>query len=388
MLILWVVLQAVSAAPAGTPSATIVGRVVDAGTGRIVPCTVAIRSGDGQLITDHESFRAGFRSAGEFVQTVPPGEVDIKISRGFDFIAIERKVQLQPGERYRLDIALRRRSPLRREGWYVGDNHDHMIHGERKIVVDFEYAALAARAEGLDYLALAQHWNVPTETPEALGQACERSSTPDFLLTWNLEAPKNYWRGDVSKCLGHGWTVGMRGRTDRGDDAIQELMDLSAHDYESAKEPSPNFDSHALIHELGGIVSYSHPCRWWWGKWGGTGIYPVEERKFVSNMAAELPFDTVAGPTYDAIDILMQPHEGEANDCAQKLWFMLLDKGYHIAATGSSDATFDNPGGGVPGAVRIYTKTGEPFSLAGAARAIREGRSFVTTGPLIVLEVA
>ena len=56
-----------------------------------------------------------------------------------------------------------------------------------------------------------------------------------------------------------------------------------------------------------------HPARWWRGKWGGQGIYPVEENKFVSNMAAELPFDTVCGPTYDAIDILMPPQERKAN---------------------------------------------------------------------------
>src|SRR5207244_7039634 len=115
-------------------------------------------------------------------------------------------------------------------------------------------------------------------------RATHARSTPDFLLTWNLEAPKNYWRGDVSKCMGHGWTVAMRGRTPDGRDAIAELFEMSAHDYESNKPSYPNFESQALIHSLGGIVAYSHPCRWWSGKWGGRGIYPVEENKFVSNM--------------------------------------------------------------------------------------------------------
>src|ERR1035441_3579903 len=84
-------------------------------------------------------------------------------------------------------------------------------------------------------------------------------------------------------------------------------------DYESDKPTVPNFEIQALIHSLGGVSAYSHPARWGRGKWGGQGLYPVEENKFVSNMAAELPFDTVCGPTYDAVDILMPPQEVKAN---------------------------------------------------------------------------
>ncbi len=156
---------------------------------------------------------------------------------------------------------------------------------------------------------------------------------------------------------------------------------------EPEKEPTPNFESHALIHDRGGVIAYTHPCRWWWGKWGGRGIYPVEEHKFVSNLAAELPFDTVAGPTYDALDILMQTHEKEVNANGLKLWFLLLDHGYRVRATASSDATFDNEGRGTPGKVRVYTHLDGGSSIAQAAGAIRRGRSFVTSGPLLLLDI-
>jgi len=113
----------------------------------------------------------------------------------------------------------------------------------------------------------------------------------------------------------------------------------------------------------------------------------VEENKFISNMAPELPFDTVCGPTYDAIDILMPPEERAADQAALKLWFLLLDHGYHIAASGSSDATFDRPGGGVPGKVRMYTHLDGELELSRVAAAIQSGHSFVTTGPLVTLEI-
>ena len=382
LILLWL-----AAAAGAGGQAVVAGRAVDAETGRPVPATITIRASDGSIVAGHPSFRGGFRSPGEFAERVPAGETVITVSRGCDFVAVRETAVLREGERREFVFPLRRRSPLRREGWYAGDHHAHMVHGERLIAVDFPYVALAARAEGLDYLALAQHWNLDPATPEALDRACRQVSGPDFVLTWNLEAPKNYYRGDVSRCLGHGWTAGMAGRTAGAADAIRELLDLSAHDYESEKEPAPNFESHALIHSLGGVVSYSHPCRWWWGKWGGRGGYPVEEKKYVSNMAAELPFDTVAGPTYDTIDVLMPPQEREANACAEKLWFLLLDHGYRLPATGSSDATFDRPGGGLPGRVRVYTRLEGGLSTAAVAEALRAGRSFVTTGPLITLEI-
>ena len=262
-----------------------------------------------------------------------------------------------------------------------------MIHGEREITVDFDYVAMAGRAAGLDYMSLAQEWNLASPTPAKLAEACDRVSTRDFKLTWNMEAPKNYWRGDVSHCLGHGWTLAMRGYTADGRDAIAELRKMSAHDYESEKTPTPNFESHALIHSLGGIVSYTHPAREWRGKWGGHNGLSVEENKFISNLAQELPFDTLVGPTYDTIDILMRTEEKEVNRKAQQLWFMLLNRGYRIAGTASTDSCFDRPGGGDPGRVRVYTRSREPSGLEEIAEAMRRGRNFVSSGPLMLFNI-
>ena len=118
-------------------------------------------------------------------------------------------------------------------------------------------------------------------------------------------------------------------------------------------------------------------------QWGGRNGFPVEEKKFISNLAQELPFDTVAGPTYDMLDIMMQTHEREVNRKGLALWFMLLNHGYRIAGTGSSDATFDNPGGGIPGAIRVYTRVdGAPsFERIGAAMKRAQLRHERTTGP-------
>jgi TolB protein len=358
-------------------------RVVLDETGETVPCSVALRDSSGALAIENRSYTDGFRSSGAFRKELPAGPAQLTVTRGFDFAAEQRDVTIREGQTTELEIRLLRRSPLSRSGWLCGDHHVHMTHGESRIRVDFDYIALAARAEGLDHLSVGQFWNLPKATATAAEAECRRVSTADCSLSWNLEAPKNYYRGNASTCLGHCWFTGARA----SESIAEELLGLSAHDYEVEKTPAPNFESHALIHQLGGVISYTHPCRWWWGQWGGRGGYPLEERKFVSNLAAELPFDTIAGPTFDGLDILMQTHEKQANAQAQQLWFLLLNHGYRPRATASSDATFDNEGRGTPGRVRLYTRVQGDRSIGAVAGAIRRGNSFVTSGPLLSFEV-
>ena len=363
-----VCLAGILLAQAHRQEATLAGRVVDAETGRVIPCSVTIRTSDGSLVTERPNYKPGFRSNGLFEKTLPAGKTTITVRRGFDYGAVTREVILKAGERSEVSFELHRRTPLRALGWYTGDSHIHMIHDEPDLPVDFPYTALAGEAEGLDHISVAQGWPVAHPTALKVQRECDRVSTPDFHMMWNMEAPKNYWLGDVSHCMGHGWFVGARTETSDGKDAFTELDAMNAHDYEREKTPAPNFESQALIHDLGGTVVYSHPCRWSFGKWGGERGYPVEEHKFISNMAAELPFDTMAGPTYDAIDILMQTHERAANAKAERLWYMLLNHGYRVAGTASSDANFNVAGRGMPGAVRVCTKIDGDFTPQGWRR--------------------
>jgi len=374
-------------AEAAGVDAVLHGKVNDALVGRLTPCTVTITDANGKVVTENASFNDGFRSSGEFTKRLPAGPTRIRITRGFETKAIDQEVNLVAGETNHLTFTLERVVDLRKRGWFAGDSHVHMLHGERTVHVDFDYVALTAQAEDLQYMSLAQSWNLDEPTPERLEGELGRRSTPNCLLTWNLEAPKNYYKGDAGRCLGHCWSIGSRGRTREGKDVIRELMDSSAWDYESSKPTYANFESHQLIHEQGGAVSYSHPARWWTGSWGGQGGYPKVDRMRISNMAVELPLDTLLGPTYDGLDIITGPGEVEANAKAFEIWCMLLNHGYRIAATGSSDACFDRPGGGVPGMPRTYVFVPGEFSFAKAARAIAAGRTFVTTGPLLIATI-
>jgi hypothetical protein len=349
---------------------------------------VAITGADGKTVSETDAFKGGFRCTGTFEKSLPAGRTRVRITRGFETRPETRELILAPGATTDVSIALTRAGGLRARGWYAGDSHAHMIHGERTLAVDFAFVALTARAEDLSYLSLAHAWQLDDPTPERLEAVLAPLSTPDCALTWNIEAPKNYYKGDAGRCLGHCWTLGLRGRTEAGENVIPLLLRASAADFESQKPTFANFESHALIHAQGGAVFYTHPLRWWTGPWGGQGGYPRQERMRVSNMAVELPLDTLLGPTYDGLDVFTSGGEAAANDKAFQLWALLLNHGYRVAATASSDACFDRPGGAVPGSARTYTFLGkEPFSLAAVARATAEGRTFATTGPLLLASV-
>jgi hypothetical protein len=366
------------------PPGTLGLRIVDAQTGEPTACTIRIEDSAGRNLTENQTLAKGLRCDGTFQRELPAGRVRIRVLRGFETVAVERQVLVEPGKEIRVQIQLKRAVDLRARGWYAGDSHVHMIHGERTILVTFDDVALAARAEDLQYLSLCQAWNLPKTSPEALKEELQKRSSGDCVLTWNLEAPKNYHKGDAGRCLGHCWTLGLEGRTRSGEDVIQRLLEASAWDYESDKSSYANFESHGLIHNQKGAVFYTHPLRWWMGSWGGRGGYPFRERMRVSNMAVELPLDVLLGPTFDGMDVITGTGELEADTGSFNLWSMLLNHGYQLAATGSSDSCFDRPGGAVPGATRTYSYVPEGFTLPAVTRATAAGRTFVTTGPILL----
>ncbi len=368
-----------------TTLAIVRGTIVDAASGERVAARVIIRCSDGTKPGTEYAHIEGLFAHGEFSVEVPPGPTTVLVCKGpafyperFSFTATElRPVQL--------NVALERWIPYDALGWVAGETHTHMIHGERETYISFARAATMAAAEGLEYIVLGGEWNADDCSPKSLLRLAAQASTREIRVFIGNEAPKNYYRGDVSTCLGHCWTVGADLSAGQPD-LYAEIAQLEAHDYESEKPPVANFELIAKLREAGAVICYTHPLRWWTGPWGGVGEFPRDERKFISNLAAELPFDTLAGPVYDGIDILMRE---PWDDAAQRLWFMLLNRGYRLAGTTSGDICFDRRGALGPGMKsRLYTYLGgAELSPQNLAAAIRAGKNVVSTGPFLTLAI-
>lgn len=323
-------------------------------------------------------------SDGQFTENLPFGNHRIKITKGFEYEPIDTVITINDNKPKELNFYLKRFVNMKSFGWYNGELHYHLFHDTSGYKVNPDSLILLGKAVGLDYFALAHSWGVENPTPELLNSLFHKNEN-EFILTWNMEMPKNYWKGDVSFCLGHCWYIGAEGYTKTGKNIIDELYAMNAHDYELEKIPTPNFDSISLIKSLGGISIYAHPLSSWYGKWGGRNNYPIENNKFISNLSQELPFNTVIGPLYDGIDILYRNHSRDD----EKLYYMLLNKGYRIAGTATSDGAFMNERGtrAYPGIYRTYTYISEDFSISNITKNIKKGRNIVTNGALILFSI-
>jgi hypothetical protein len=83
-----------------TGGATLAGRVTEAGTGQILPCSVRIEAIDGSVVKENDGYQSGFRSNGEFLKHLPPGKMTVTISRGFDYVAVREDVVLATGQTF------------------------------------------------------------------------------------------------------------------------------------------------------------------------------------------------------------------------------------------------------------------------------------------------
>ena len=355
--------------------------IVDLETKKKLAARVTISDADGNFI-NRRYVTPGFWADGEFEISLKPGIFNINVRCGIEYEPVELELDIIQGKAVEIKFHLKRWVNMPDKGWYAGDSHIHVVHGENQYNVGIPYTALVCRGEGLQYTNLTYMWDskgaeeiksdkklsrddlaqkIKELYPkERLDSLCRENCTEDFFLNWNLESPKAYLNHEEGNplsglCFGHGWTVNMDGYGDR-----------------NWLSP-PNYEIHEDIHRHGGITLYTHPCRWW-----------ITKGKLVSNMAIELPFDTLAGPTYDGLDVMSDAAEDIQN---QQLWYTLLNMGYKMPGTASSDSCTDRFYSVLPGIFRTYTHINGPFSFAALAEGIKAGHNFVTSGPFIMFSI-
>ncbi|MBN2476448.1 MAG: CehA/McbA family metallohydrolase [Pirellulales bacterium] len=118
------------------------GEVVDADTTESVPARVYVRTADGRWLFARSASPAGTAivyqkqrqrgsvemhttlSAHPFEVEVPPGRCTITVERGKEYVPFERAVEVGR-EPIRLKIALKRWIDMASLGWYSGDTHVH-----------------------------------------------------------------------------------------------------------------------------------------------------------------------------------------------------------------------------------------------------------------------
>jgi hypothetical protein len=277
---------------------------------------------------------------GRFQIELPVGEVYVELAKGFEYQPLRRKLHIEPGQR-ELRLQIGRAMDLRREGWVTADTHVHFISPQT--------AWLEAQAEGLNLVnLLASQWgdlftNVGDITGEVSGV-----SRDDTLI----------WVGTENRqhLLGHISLLGSKG---------SPVFPLCAAGPSESYLGDPTWTS---------LAEWADACR----QREGVVVMPHFPIPY-----CEVVADIVLGKV-DAVEI--RTFFGPTlSDFGTTEWYRFLNCGYRVAAVGGTDKM----SAGMPvGGVRTYAQLrDEDFTFESWARAVRAGRTFTTSGPILGFRV-
>ena len=227
---------------------------------------------------------------------------------------------------------LPRHGKLKDEGWYKGDLHAHLIHGENIYVGNIQQSAFIGRSEGYDWLYMASyHGN--DGYPTDIYTMAKKLSGPDFLYRINEEFPKS-----VSNHFGNCGVGPVNETVDTTKISSLELAEKYIWSKGGVTIP---------VHPFFGHMSFRELCLW------------------VLCAPEKLP----------CIDFFYD--DDFPREMAEDYWFMLLNRGYEIGCFSTSDAAFDV--GRTPGSDRGATYLHmETLTENNIKKAILEGRTMVT----------
>jgi hypothetical protein len=304
---------------------------------------------------------------------VPAESLRVACTRGIEFERTELEVLPTGGEKRLVECDPRRLFDPAADGWYGGDLHVHMNYSGDLVCTPGD-AARMQLGEGL-HLANLLAANFQTslvydrEMLERFAGTDLPWSTGDTVARMGVE-----YRNDL---LGHVHALGPSGPPTRY---------YTGHERSDHPEDwPPNQVACQELRRLGATIGYAHPAATEFpDDWSTSRFFQTPR----SVEARELVADAALG-VVDSIDVISPfDHEG-----AVFLYHRLLSCGLRLAATAGTDSflsfshgpgTASNP----PGWGRVYAQLGgQALSVAAFKEAIRGGRTVVTNGPWLTLDV-
>lgn len=314
----------------------------------IPPEAVAIMYGRDDIADGFATQPDGaFYADGAFAVTLPAGEYEVDVTKGYEFIRQQHRVTVAPGATIDRRVQLRRWVDMPGRGWYSSDDHIHLRRSPREDALILRWVA----AEDIHVGNLLQMGDYFTTffTQYAFGEA-GRYQEGAHLLSPGQEEPR-------TPEIGH--TISL------GASAFVRPRERDYYTYSSA------FDR---VHELGGISGYAHQGVTFHG-WRGMTL-DVLQRKL--DFLELIQFCAPQGPL------------------VTDNYYRFLDLGFPLTAAAGSDFPWcgrntkfgakENEGPHI-GDARFYTYVGGPLTFDAWFTALKAGRTFATTGPMLELTV-
>ena len=334
----------------------------DAATGAATGSRIHLAASDGKFYAPADAYaRVGgqgdhvFHHTGRFTVAVPAGRTELTVVKGFEYWPEELSVEIGAGEVAEVTVELRRMTDMAAKGWYSGSTHVHMNYGGN-LHNTLENLVMMSAAEDQDVVneqvankdnrILDHQFFVPGGGPHP-------ASTPEHLVVVGQEYRPPFY--------GHVFMFGMR----------DHLLSPFTMGYEGTAIESlypSNTDMFRKARAQGATVGYVHA-------FGG------EADPLDGNLGGGKGFlvDAALG-TIDGV---------EWSDAAQAGFFPVYaawNNGLRVTATGGEDSISNLHRSKIVGSVRTYVHTGSRgLDMDAWFEGLREGRAFVSSGPLVEL---
>ena len=278
-----------------------------------------------------------------FTIKLPPGRWRLAVMRGTEYVPVAEELTLGAGQTLTRTVELERWVNMPRLGWYSGDAH---VHSPRVDPLQDEYIMTWAQAMDVHMTCVLSYANQRSieGCPQARYGKESRFQRGDYWLESGLEDPR-----EPINQQGHATQINIQ-KIVRDPNRYQ-LYDFVADG----------------VHAQGGLFGYTHLA---WSpeffRRGDSEAHP----------GWDASINIVRGKI-DFIDIL------ESASLGVEDFYDFLNLGIKLTAMASSD----NPAA-VVGEERAYAYTGpDQFTVDTWYEAVKQGRTFVTNGPMLLLTV-
>lgn len=365
----------------GADTGTISVAVHEPGSEVPLPCRAWVSVADKRLFepktescTPYARDRS-FSCDGRFVIEVPAGNAVIHIERGKEYRPVDREVAVQPNQTANVDIALERWINMSKEGWYSADMHCHFGLGNLTVLKQL------ALADDINFEPLSSLWNhqrgnMSDEAwPDWPAGAAIHADESHIVTFRNQEIERI--GGEAFESTGALLMFGLTRpvKMPLGDDRYPCDAVLGRMAKDSSPECVIDTDKpiwgENVVGAVLGLFDSVQVCHNHYHReatipigWGMAGADIEDGQK-------DLPAGRMAGWGQD-----------EMFHRTNSTYYRFLNCGFRLAATGGS-AMGVMP---VPlGYSRTYAKLDGPLAEAGYLAAIRAGRTFATSGPMLIL---
>lgn len=328
------------------------------------PARIYLSASDGKFYAPYDAYaRIGhthhhtFHTKGEFTVEVPLGPVTLTAIHGFAHTPVTKTVTITEGKTAEVSIAIPA-LPFSLAGWYSGSTHVHMNYGGNLHNTP-ENLMMMAKAEDmnaimnqvankdnriLDY----QYYAGPGEHPVSKGD-------PVTKLHIGQEYRPPFY--------GHVFFLGLK----------EHLISPFTTGYEGTGIESlypSNTDMFRKAHEQGALTGYVH-------------AYTGDADPLAGNLGVGkgFPVDAALGTT-DCLEW------SAASRAAFMVWSHARNLDLPVTPTGGEDSISSLHYTKLVGSVRTFASLDGPFTIPAWIDAVRKGRTYYSTGPLLDLRIS